>query len=62
MRFLPLLLLAAPAGAHTGHIGELGGHDHWALGVGIGVIVGAAVIGWIKGGKQEEEPEEETVE
>ncbi len=55
---LPAFVLATPAGAHTGHLGELGGHDHWTLGVGLGVIVGAAVIGWIKGGRAEEKAPE----
>lgn len=63
MRFLPLGLLATPAAAHTGHIADLGGHDHWVLGVGLGVIAGAAVLGWLKGGKRdEEEPEEDAAE
>lgn len=67
MRFLAptlstLFLLAAPASAHTGHIADLGGHDHWALGIGLGVIAGAAVLGWLKGGKKEEPEEEEAVE
>ena len=52
MRFLPFLLLAAtPASAHVGHLGELAGHDHWVLGAGIGAIAGAAVLGWLKGGR-----------
>ncbi|MGB3409538.1 MAG: DUF6732 family protein [Jannaschia sp.] len=65
MRFrplLPLLLLATPVSAHTGHLGALGGHDHWTLGVGIGVIVGAAVIAWVKGKKETQEPEEDAAE
>ena len=62
MRFLPLLLLATPAHAHTGHIADLGGHDHWVLGVGLGVIAGAAVLGWLKGGKKEEKEEVEDAE
>ena len=64
MRFLPLSLLAiaAPglASAHTGHLGEVAGHDHWVLGAGIAVIVGAAVIAWLKGDKEEEPADEET--
>lgn len=59
MRFLLPILFAAPANAHTGHLADLGGHDHWALGIGLGVIAGAAVIGWLKGGRDTEEPEEE---
>ncbi|WP_339646083.1 DUF6732 family protein [Jannaschia helgolandensis] len=67
MRFLVLfsltpLLLAQPAQAHVGHISDLGGHDHWALGIGLGVIVGAAVLGWIKGAPDDQADEEETSE
>ena len=58
MRMLPLLFLASPAAAHTGHLGTMGGHDHWTLGVGIGVVVGAAVIAWVKGRKHESEAED----
>ena len=61
MRFLlPLLALAAPANAHTGHLADLGGHDHWGLAIGLGAIAGAAVLGWLKGKRKEEEPEEES--
>lgn len=49
MRFLIPFLAAGPATAHTGHIADLGGHDHWVIGVGLGVIAGAAVAGWLKG-------------
>lgn len=66
MRFLPLFLLVpfgvGPASAHTGHIADLGGHDHWVLGVGLGVIAGAAVLGWLKGGKKDESEEEASEE
>ncbi|MCK0167895.1 hypothetical protein MWU52_10075 [Jannaschia sp. S6380] len=58
----PAILAAGPAAAHTGHIGELAGHDHWVLGVGLGVIAGAAVIGWLKGDKESPEPEAEPEE
>ncbi|WP_299812854.1 DUF6732 family protein [uncultured Jannaschia sp.] len=60
MRFLPFFLLATPASAHVGHLGEFAGHDHWVLGAGLGAIAGAAVLGWLKGGRNEEEPEAET--
>ena len=54
----PLSLLATPAAAHPGHLGTMGGHDHWVLGIGIGIIAGAAVLGWLKGGKAEEAEDE----
>lgn len=50
-----LALLPTDALAHAGHIADLGGHDHWVLGVGLGVIAGAAVLGWLKGGKKDED-------
>ncbi|MEM9795962.1 MAG: DUF6732 family protein [Pseudomonadota bacterium] len=49
------LFLPAAAQAHSGHLGTLGGHDHWVLGVGLGVIVAGAVAGWVKGRKTEPE-------
>ncbi|MEM8851362.1 MAG: DUF6732 family protein [Pseudomonadota bacterium] len=55
MRLLPLLLLASPASAHPGHIADLAGHGHWGLGAGLGAFVGAAILGWLKGGKGDEE-------
>ncbi|MEL6586080.1 MAG: DUF6732 family protein [Pseudomonadota bacterium] len=57
MRFLPLLLLPLPVQAHPGHLADLGGHDHWVLGVGLGVIAGAAVLGWLKGSKDKDDTE-----
>ena len=55
---LPIALLSGgPARAHGGHIADLGGHDHWVLGVGLGVIAGAAVLGWLKGGRKKPEAE-----
>lgn len=44
--------------AHAGHIGDLAGHDHWVLGIGLGVIAGAAVVGWLKGDRDEAEDDE----
>lgn len=43
---------------HAGHLGDLAGHDHWGLGLGLGAIAGAAVIGWLKGRKQGDKPTE----
>ena len=58
MRMLPLLFLASPAAAHTGHLGDLGGHDHWGLAAGLGAIAAAAALGWWKGRKPKETAEE----
>ncbi|TFL20101.1 DUF6732 family protein [Jannaschia formosa] len=59
---LPLLVLAAPARAHTGHFGEMAGHDHWVLGASLGAIAGAAAIAWVKGRRKTEEPAEPEAE
>ena len=53
------LVLAAPAPAHVGHLGEAAGHDHWIAGIAIGVAIGVSIWGALKGKKQEEAPEEE---
>jgi len=49
-------LLATPAQAHIGHLGEVAGHGHW---IGPGLIAGAAVLAGLlgKGRKPEAEPE-----
>ncbi len=62
MRFLLPLLLAAPAHAHVGHIGEVAGHDHWVAGAAIGVAAAITLWGVLKGKKKSEEPEEEVEE
>lgn len=48
-------LLPAQAFAHVGHMGELAGHDHWVAGAAIGVAVGVAVWGWLKGTKADDQ-------
>lgn len=61
MRYLlPILLLATPAGAHTGHLAGVGGHDHWGIAIGLGTIAGAAALGWLKGRKTKDRETEET--
>ncbi|MFZ2102464.1 MAG: DUF6732 family protein [Oricola sp.] len=37
----PLLLVAEPAHAHFGHVGELASHSHW---IGVAAAAGAAAI------------------
>ena len=56
MRFFLLLPLfaASPASAHIGHLGTVAGHDHWTLAAGLATITGAAVVAWLKGGKDGE--------
>lgn len=42
------ILLASPAAAHPGHLGGLGGHDHWVAGIAIGAAVGVSIWGILK--------------
>ena len=59
---LPATLLPAPALAHLGHVAEAAGHDHWiALGA-LGVAVGVAVWGALKGKDEDAADAEETEE
>ena len=55
-----LILLPAPALAHIGHLGELGGHDHWiALG---GIAVAGAIALWGARKKPKEADADEVAE
>ncbi|RPE63199.1 hypothetical protein EDD53_2796 [Pacificibacter maritimus] len=45
-------LIAAPALAHVGHVGELAGHDHWIAGAALGAAAGIAIWGALKGKKK----------
>lgn len=47
-------LIAAPALAHVGHVGELAGHDHVIAGIALGAAVGIAIWGAIKGKKEDQ--------
>ena len=51
-------VLATPAVAHVGYLGELAGHDHW---IAVGVLGAAALAAWLagKGKKSDAEPEPE---
>ena len=55
-------LLATPATAHVGHLGEAAGHDHWVAGIAIGVAIGVSIWGLAKGKKASEEAPEEEIE
>ncbi|MFY0692676.1 MAG: hypothetical protein JXR14_12230 [Paracoccaceae bacterium] len=53
------LLMASPAVAHVGHVGELAGHDHWVAGAAIGVAAAITLWGVLKGKKAAgQQPEE----
>ncbi|SLN29987.1 hypothetical protein PSA7680_01415 [Pseudoruegeria aquimaris] len=46
------------AAAHTGHIAEVAGHDHWVAGAAIGAAIAISLWAALKGGrKAESEPE-----
>lgn len=56
---LPPALIAAPAWAHLGHLGEVAGHGHW---IGLAAAAGAAVLaGWLAGklGEKDGDAEEQ---
>lgn len=49
---MPALVLAVPGGpalAHVGHLGDIGGHDHWVAGAAIGAAVVIGLYGALKG-------------
>lgn len=50
-----LTLIAGPAVAHIGHLGEVAGHGHWAAAGAIAIALGIAALGARKGKKVEEE-------
>jgi len=52
MRFLLSVLfvgVAMPALAHTGHLVDVAGHDHWLAGAAIGTAIAIALWGALKG-------------
>ena len=57
-----LLLSAAPASAHVGHLGEFAGHDHWVAGAALGAALAVSIWGALKGKKDAEKAEAETHE
>lgn len=48
-------LLAGPALAHIGHIGEVAGHGHWAAAGAIAIALGIAALGARKGKKTKDD-------
>lgn len=53
------LMLAGSAHAHTGHIAEVAGHNHWLAGVAIGAAAAIALWQTLKGKRKSEETEAE---
>ncbi len=52
-------LMAAPGTvlAHTGHVADLAGHDHWVAGAAIGLAIALGLWGALKGGRKDDETE-----
>ncbi|MEO0496234.1 MAG: DUF6732 family protein [Pseudomonadota bacterium] len=49
-----LVLIATPAWAHVGHLGEVAGHGHWiAIGAGAAAIAIGAAVAKLRGAKKE---------
>lgn len=46
---LPLILAPGHALAHTGHIAEVAGHNHWLAGAAIGAAIAIAAWTALKG-------------
>ena len=50
-----LVFWAGTAAAHTGHWGEMAGHDHWVAGAAIGIAILVGLAGALKGQKKTDE-------
>jgi len=58
--FICLSFFPTIAFAHTGHWGEVAGHDHILAGAAIGIAIAIGIAGALKGrGKRDAEAEEE---
>ncbi len=53
-----LMVWGGSAAAHTGHWGEMAGHDHWLAGAAIGIAIIIGLAGAAKGRKKGDAPEE----
>lgn len=49
---------ALPAAAHTGHIADVAGHDHWVAGIAIGAAIAVGIWGALKGGRSKDDEAE----
>jgi hypothetical protein len=57
--FLTALIMAGAAHAHTGHIADVAGHNHWLAGVAIGAAAGIALWQTLKGKRKSDEADAE---
>ena len=42
------LMTATPAMAHSGHLSDVAGHDHWVAGIALGIAVGLGLWAALK--------------
>lgn len=56
------MLVASPAFAHVGHLGEFAGHDHWVAGAALGAALAVSIWGALKGKKDAEDADEDAAE
>lgn len=57
-----LIFMAQSAAAHTGHLADVAGHDHWVAGAAIGIAILVGLWGALKGDKETDEETEEEME
>lgn len=53
---------ASTAQAHSGHLADVAGHDHWVAGVAIGLAILTGIYGALKGRKETSEAESSDAE
>jgi hypothetical protein len=49
-----MIVAASPAVAHPGHIADVAGHAHW---IGLGAVIGAAILAGLLGAKGRKDDE-----
>ncbi len=54
-----LSLFSAPAFAHTGHLIDAAGHDHWVAGAAIAIALGLGIREVIKGPRKSDDEDSE---
>ena len=57
-----MTVLAGPAAAHIGHLGEVAGHGHWLGAAAIGAAIAIGLWQGLRGKAQDKEEAEEASE